>query len=59
MVDKLPPAWHAHRLQGFDSNCFSTLVDLGDALPGMPEEPKLQQWIPERVCISKAILFHI
>jgi len=46
MGDDLPPAWHERQLQGLATNRFTTLMDLGEALPGVPQDPKPKQWIP-------------
>ena len=46
MGGNLPPAWHAQQLQRVRNNRFTALVDLGEALPDAPPEPKLKHWIP-------------
>jgi hypothetical protein len=46
MGDDLPPAWHERQLQLGGRNRFDTLIDMGEALPDGPPEPKPKQWIP-------------
>jgi hypothetical protein len=46
MGDDLPPAWHERQLQLGGRSRFDTLIDMGEALPDGPPEPKPKQWIP-------------